>query len=228
MKSIIIICFLLALVFAAPPIPEHPDGYTYSSANTKKLVRLDVYEDLLCIDCKHFEPTFKKYLNTATVNGTAVTEFIETVVHMFPLPYHHHAFFAAELMPFVYSLNNNYTQVFEYSDWIFSVQDEFNSGAVDLSQPQVQDKLCTESSAALGFFTRAACLDEFKTHAHDGEARISWKMASYYGVTGTPTVFLNGVEIDAPLSTPEWKALLAPYLESSASVLEGTLNKITQ
>ena len=228
MKTLVVIGLVLALALAAPPIPSHPDGYVYSSANTKKLVRLDVYEDLLCIDCKHFEPGFKKYLNTEKIDGVPVTEYIETVMHVFPLPYHHHAFIVSELVPYIYELNHNHSQVFAYSDWVFSVQDEFNSGAVNLSQPQVQAKLCSEASAALDFLDNDDCMNEFATRAHDGDARISWKLAAYNGVTGTPTVFLNGVEIEAPLTTAEWRALLKPYLTQDKSAVAEALHEISQ
>ena len=228
MKTFIVIGLIIALAFAAPPIPAHPDGYTFTAANTKKLVRLDVYEDLLCIDCKHFHPGFAKYLNTEKIDGVPVSEYIESVVHIFPLPYHHHAFFAAELVPFIFDLNKDESQVFEYADWIFSVQDEFNSGSVTLSQPQVQAKLCSEASAALDFLDEAACLNEFSSHNFDNDARVSWKLAAYNGVTGTPTVFLNGVEIEAPLTTAEWRATLKPYLTTSKSVLADAIHEISQ
>ena len=216
MKGLLVLALVVVAVFAAP-IPTQPDGYKYG-VTTNKVVRLDVYEDLLCSDCKAFEPAFKKYLNTATVNGRPVTDFVETVVHIFPLPYHHHAFFVAEMVPFVYSLNQDVNQVFQFSDWIYSVQNNYLSGAVNLSETQVKDKLCRESSQALSFISYDACLKEFSSHAHDWDARVSWKFAAYNAVSGTPTVFLNGVEVDAPNTVGQWQDLLSPYLENAAVV----------
>ena len=143
---------------------------------------------------------------------------------MFPLSYHHHAFYVAQLVPFVYSLNNSYSQVFEYTDWVYSVQGEFQGGAsVNMTQVDVIAKLCKDSSAVLSFVEEQACLDEFEMHGHDGDARTSWKFAAYNGVSGTPTVFLNGVEVDAPNSVESWRNLLNPYLQKATTFVESAL-----
>ena len=229
MKTIIAIALILAVAFSAPPIPDQPDGFVYSNpSNGAPLATLDVYEDLLCIDCKHFEPAFKQYLNTHTINNVPVTEYLKTTIHLFPLPYHHHAFFTAQLAAFVASQNNNVTEYFQFSDWIFEAQEEFNAGSVSLTAPQVQAKLCSEASAALDFLAEADCLNEFSNNAHNNDARISFKLASYYGVNGTPTLFLNGVEVDPPLTTQGWINLLAPYLPSEDTLIESALNEIAQ
>ncbi|CAI2379850.1 unnamed protein product [Moneuplotes crassus] len=216
MKTAIAFAVIVALAICVPPIPSHPDGFVFSSPETKK-ARIDIYEDLLCIDCKHFEGPFKNFLNSHEVDGVAITDLVEVVVHIFPLPYHHHAFFPAQLGAFIADQNNNHTEFFEYSDWIFDHQDEFNSGSVELTQPQVQAKLCAEASADLAFLDESACLQEFSNNDHNNDARISFKLAAYYGVNGTPTTFLNGVEVDAPLTTQGWVNLVKPYVTSEAT-----------
>ena len=206
----IVFAILIAAALSTPPIPTRPDGYIYKPS-PNKVVRLDVYEDLLCSDCKSFEPGFKQYLNTYKVNGKAVTDFVEVSVHIFPLPYHHHAFFVSQLVPFIYDLHKNNTEVFQFIDWIFKNQNSYLSGSSTLSEPQVKSKLCNETSTALKLFTKAQCDQEFSGNAHNWNTRVSWKYGTYNGVSGTPTVFLNGVEVDAPETYNDWVKLLTPY-----------------
>eukprot|EP00345_Euplotes_harpa_P015434 CAMPEP_0168338350 /NCGR_PEP_ID=MMETSP0213-20121227/12777_1 /TAXON_ID=151035 /ORGANISM="Euplotes harpa, Strain FSP1.4" /LENGTH=219 /DNA_ID=CAMNT_0008344101 /DNA_START=26 /DNA_END=685 /DNA_ORIENTATION=- len=215
MKLLLFVILVLAVVMSAP-IPSHPDGYLLKPSPQKK-VRIDVYEDVLCSDCRNFQGGFKQYFNTKKVNGQAVTDFVEVVVHMFPLPYHHHAFIATQLVPFVFDLHKNNTEVFEYISWMLEHQDDYLEGGLNLTEYQVKDKLCQESSAALKFFTLKQCNDEFKTDAHDWATRVSWKYAAYNSVTGTPSVFLNGVLINTPGSYQMWDMFLTPYLNSTQS-----------
>ena len=221
MKYLLVLALVIAFCFSVP-IPTHPDGYLYKPAPLKT-VRLDVYEDILCGDCKNFEPGFKKYLNTAKVDGKPVTDYVETVVHMFPLPYHHHAFILTQLVPFVFDINEDSADVFEYTDWVFSVQDAFLAGATDMSEPEVQKMACTKASEATGLFTYDDCMKEYATGKHSNNARVSWKFGAYNGVNGTPTVFLNGIEVDAPMSEKEWAALLKDYLPGSDSSVKNML-----
>ena len=162
MKYILLAILVVAAISSAP-IPTRPDGYLYKPS-PNKVIRLDVYEDILCSDCKAFEPGFKQYLNTYKVNGKPVTDYVEVVMHIFPLPYHHHAFFASQLVPFVFDLHKNNTEVFQFTDWIFKNQNSYLSGSTKLSEPEVKDKLCRESSADLKFFTKSECDKEFSSN----------------------------------------------------------------
>ena len=164
-------------------------------------------------------------MNTYKIQGKAVTDYVETVVHIFPLPYHHHAFFVSQMVPFIFDLHKNNTEVFQFTDWIFFNQDKYLTGAKNESEPQVKARLCNEASRDLKFFTKAQCDDEFKSNAHNFATRVSWKFATYNGVSGTPTVFLNGVEVDAPTSVAGWENLLKPFLKSSITSVEGLLKE---
>ncbi|CAI2379953.1 unnamed protein product [Moneuplotes crassus] len=214
MKLVIVLVLAFGLAACVPPIPGSPDGFVFSSPSNK-LARLDIYEDLLCPDCKNFEPAFKNFLNTYKVDGDVpITDLVEVVIHLFPLPYHHHAFYPAQLGAFIADKNQNHTEYFQFSDWIFDHQEEFNAGSVELNEPQVKAKLCAEASADLSFLNEQECLDEFNSNAHNTDARISWKIAAYYGVSETPTTFLNGVQVDSPLTTQGWIDLVVPYVKS--------------
>ena len=203
---------LIISVWSSAPVPTRPDGYVHKST-PNKVVRLDAYVDLLWSGCKAFEPVFMDYLNTTKVNGTSISDLVEVVVHIFPLPFHHHAFYASQLVPFIYDLNKNNTQVYQYVKWILANQDDFLDGSVNLNEQEVKSKLCYQSSGAMKFFTKAQCDQEFSQGTHDYATRISWKFGTYNGVYGTPTLFLNGVMVDPPFTQKDWDSLLLPYLQ---------------
>ena len=79
------------------------EGYVYKYG-THQTLTLDIYEDLLCSDCLAFHPVLMKYLQTETYRGEPITNFVQVVFHIFPLPYHRNAFLVSQLVPFIYDL----------------------------------------------------------------------------------------------------------------------------
>ena len=79
----------LAVVVAATPIPTGGyDGY-WSPPSTPEKVNLEIFADLLCDDCKAAWPTMtavRSHYNSSMAFG----------LHVFPLPYHRNAFYAAQ------------------------------------------------------------------------------------------------------------------------------------
>ena len=92
----------LSAVEAAPitsdlPLPNTYDGFVYPSRGAKDLgvgrgaVVIEAFFDLLCSDCKAAWPTVKKLMASYDGKNTSAPALI---VHTFPLPYHHNAFYA--------------------------------------------------------------------------------------------------------------------------------------
>lgn len=105
MKYLLVLSLIIAITVAKIPIdiplPKHPDGYRYPASTPNAPIRLDIFEDLLCSDCKKFDPPFKQWLKTTTVEGKPITDFVEVVYHIFPLPYHYNSMFTAQLVSFL-------------------------------------------------------------------------------------------------------------------------------
>ena len=124
--KIVILLGLVALVITSAPIPSHPDGFQWNNPSNKK-VRLDVWEDLLCCDCKAAVPVFKDFMNSKSANDEAMSDLVEVHVHYFPLPYHHHSFIVHQAAYLTYDSTKSVEQVENFADWVFDHQSEFES-----------------------------------------------------------------------------------------------------
>ena len=199
----------------AMPIPERPEGYLFK-ASPNATVRIDVFEDLLCSACREFDPIFKTFLKTYQHEGAPITDFVEVYTHVFPLPYHHNAFFVSRLAPYIYDKTGCGGAVNEFASWTFENQDEWLSGgASNLTEPEILESICTEFSGEFSEygFAKSECLSAIKDIKYEMRTRTSWKYATSLGVNGTPTVFVNGVELtNAPFSEQDWESFVQQYL----------------
>ena len=80
------------------PLPNTYDGFLYPSRGAKAIgggkgsVVVEAFFDLLCSDCKAAWPTVKLLMNEYEHNSTKAAPAL--ILHTFPLPYHHNAFYA--------------------------------------------------------------------------------------------------------------------------------------
>ena len=83
-----------------------------------------------------------------------------------------------------------------------------------MNEQQVIDKLCFESGKDDQFgFSEKECLSSYLHRSTDLDLRVSWKFAAYNSVTGTPALFLNGVQAaETPLKVEDWAALTRSFL----------------
>jgi hypothetical protein len=158
-------------------------------------------------------------LDTYTVNGDPVTDYVAVYTHIFPLPYHNHAFFLARLAPYIYERSQCGGAVNEYKSWALKNQDKWLSGqASNMTEPEILDSICTNFAAEFGQYgyTKSECLEAIHDRKYELLARTSWKFATYNGVNATPTVLLNGIPLgdDTPFTQEDWVALLKNYLPS--------------
>ena len=213
--TLVVVALLISLCYSSIPIPTRPEGYLYK-ASPKKVIRIDVFEDLLCSACRAFDPVFKSFLDSYTVNGDAVTDYVEVYFHMFPLPYHNHAFFISRLAPYIYEKTQCGTAVAEFASWALDNQDRWLSGGVkDMTEPQILDDICTAFTDHFSEhgYTKSSCLSAIQDRKYELLTRTSWKFATYNRVNGTPTVHLNGVALDEPpFEVAAWAEFLKPYL----------------
>ncbi|CAI2366465.1 unnamed protein product [Moneuplotes crassus] len=219
-----IFLILLISVFALAQ-DTYSDGYGYIPS-PDQFIRVDVYEDLLCSDCSPFHKSFVEYLGTTTDSGDLITKYVYAVFHFFPLPYHHNSFFVSQLIPFVYDLRGRTEDVLTYADYILKNQRNFGQGSENLSEFGVQQKICNETSTDLSDldFDYSQCMISFRNKEYIKETVIQWKQGAHDGISETPTVFVNALEIPAPTTVKEWQDLLNPVLPGSNSPLGGVSN----
>eukprot|EP00345_Euplotes_harpa_P006032 CAMPEP_0168329558 /NCGR_PEP_ID=MMETSP0213-20121227/7179_1 /TAXON_ID=151035 /ORGANISM="Euplotes harpa, Strain FSP1.4" /LENGTH=214 /DNA_ID=CAMNT_0008332905 /DNA_START=20 /DNA_END=664 /DNA_ORIENTATION=+ len=201
---------LIGMAMSAPPIPAHPEGILYKPSPLAR-ARLDIYEDLLCKDCKNFDPPFKAFLNT-TYGGRPVTDYVEVYFHTYILPIHINAFTMSQMIPFLWDKFHNGTVNAAFNEWCFANQAGFQDVAgMKLNQFEVMEKLCTETDGLFGY-TKAECLDVLQKQTYKMTIHNAQKFGALNRVYTTPGVFLNGVEVDPiPATATDWKRFLVPY-----------------
>ena len=210
--AIFAISMLLCLVVCSPPVPKAPEGYLYKPAPLAK-ARLDIYEDLLCGDCKNFDPPFKAFLNTQ-YKGRPITDYVEVVFHTYILPIHINAFTLSQISPFLWDLHRNGTINAAYNEWCFEHQAEFRGVAGDnMSQIDVMNKVCSDTDGLFGY-TKDQCLKMYADQTYQRVIHNEQKYGAYYRVYTTPGVFLNGVQLDdIPATAAAWTKFITPYIQ---------------
>ena len=155
----------------------------------------------------------KQFLNTELVNNEPITDYLEVVVHMFPLPYHHNAFFVTILVPLIYDYTGHSAdKVFEYMEFMLRNQAEFlPAKSYDLNEEEVKVKICA-SASHLEIISYDECLKGINDMKYFTEAKSMWKYAAYNGIDGTPEILLNGIQVDVPYTITEWRAMLQGHL----------------
>jgi protein-disulfide isomerase len=216
--TIVVVCVafvvpsLVGIVVGQNPIPHRPPrGFVYpSSDNCNAPVEFTAFVDLICPDCKQAWPTFEKvaeYYN----NGSTVQVSFETII--FPLPYHRAAFPAAQASYILRLLKG--AAAYKWFDYIFDHQNKYYNGVIlNTKQSEIYTMLAEDIAAATGV-SKSDILAHFKeSDPSREEAIVMWKYACFRTVSGTPTVFINGVMVDFSLSwtLDDWRQVIDPLL----------------
>ncbi len=93
---------------------------------------------------------------------------------------------------------------------------EYGSGASKLNEQEVKNQLCERAGAEDFGWTESECLDSFARGRGSSAARAAWKFGAYNSVSGTPTAFLNGVQVENfPTTSSAWQSLLRNSLKGA-------------
>lgn len=106
---------------------------------------------------------------------------------------------------------------------MLSVQDDYLGGAINMTIPEVKAKICQHAAENLYFFDQAKCENEFAKHSHIMDAVVSWKFGAYSGISITPTVRLNGIEVTVPENVDQWNKLIDDFLPNKDSFVRDSL-----
>ena len=190
----------LAVVVAATPIPTGGyDGY-WSPPSTPEKVNLEIFTDLLCDDCKAAWPTMtavRAHYNSSLIFG----------LHVFPLPYHRNAFYAAQAARALKSLTQSDAAVWKWAGQLYGDAEPNQNAFLNDATANMTGDAVIAAFASLATRVAGTSAVDFVPKMQwgtkeDGAARASWKYGASRGVTGTPTFLLNGVAVaDA---TPSW------------------------
>lgn len=208
------VCALAAAVCAQLPIPGKPPGFTVGHGAADAGVQIESYIDLLCPDSKAAYPALQKLAAHYEPHELRVT------LVLFPLPYHQHAFTAAEAA-FTLTAALGDGAFLPWLETVYANQDLFwNKATKDLSPVQVADKLRQLAKQTFPKLTDEQWdkgVTGYGGTDADALTRVSWKYACTRGASGTPLYRLNGVpfDADADWSFADWFKVVDPLVEAN-------------
>jgi protein-disulfide isomerase len=186
------------------PIPKRVLGLPWGPADAPIVV--DVYTDPLCPDCTEAHHTIH-----------AIRERYPAAVRfnffLLALPYHTWAYRLTQAILAVKSFDTEKAR-----ELFFKILNEdqakfTNSALSGLTEPQVID-LFVRYASEYTEIPADALADRFKDRAVDRAARLEFKNAGNNGVTGTPTIFINGsiTVIDNATTVDDWVGVIDALL----------------
>ena len=77
-------------------------------------------------------------------------------------------------------------------------------------------KLCAEVDANQLCLTESRCKSVFLTRSTEMDTRISWKFACANGISGTPQVMIDGVNMgEPPMTAVAWTEYMSDFLDKT-------------
>lgn len=209
---------LLLLCLSAGPrvhaqfaIPARYDGFALSGPKSTHPVVIEAFFDLLCPSCRDAWPVLR------AVSHSYPKTAVQIIVHPFPAPFHHNAYFAARGMHIAASLNASLA--YPWMEAVYKNQDVFGGDVTANEAPRLVIARLAALAPQLGL-DEGAFLDGFSDLQTDSLTRTSFKYGCSRGVVATPTFLVNGVAVQGADDTwmlRDWEALLDPFLPQAAA-----------
>eukprot|EP00118_Oscarella_pearsei_P025830 m.308862 g.308862 ORF g.308862 m.308862 type:complete len:209 (+) comp44967_c0_seq1:835-1461(+) len=179
-KILFSVC-LASAVLSQTSVPSRPTGYYLQQGST---IVLEAFYDLLCPDSKASWPVLQQLMEHFKAELTVI-------LHLFPLPYHHDAFFATEVAQMV--IAKHPTEYKSFVSLMFQHQDDMKTGAVNLTEPQVKSRMASiVGSGGLGI-TETEVMAGFNNSDVYETAVLAWKMAAQRSIHGTASFVVNSI-----------------------------------
>lgn len=201
-SGFIIVClaFITVSSNAQTPVPSRPSGYTYQHSLNPKVV-VEVFYDHLCDGSAANFPVLLQVLNAY------VDKDVSGIIHIFPLPYHHNAFFMQWAGTTVRLASS--AKFINYTAAVFQNQDIFLTQAVNMTELQVKNTIAQFVETNVGI-PADVILEGFQDTTLYYASVYDWKYAASRTITGTPQFIVNGVVVpDAQgYNFVQWKTFL--------------------
>jgi protein-disulfide isomerase len=192
----------------APPIPVQPveQGTRYLPSDPAPPVQVEIFVSLSCSDSYAAWPILKQ------VQANYGSNQLDVVFQQTTLPYQRNA--QVSTQGFFVIQNWNPALVFDYAEAVLAAYSQFSTSAtVDKTETQVIDELADIAVTSTGI-DKNLFISEIGNHRSYTTA--AWKYASKRNVAGTPTFFVNGVDVVVGTnfvpSYDEWIAFFDPII----------------
>ena len=147
-------------------------------------------------------PELKTFLDMPFLDGK-VSDAIRLNYAFFPLPYHHGSWIPHKLIPYIIDkcvADNLGCKLPYYIDFSFNNQNYILS-AKDKSYNQLVQDWTSMVSSAFGWNQGELMrLYSWDTDTHNSEmrTRYNWKYSASQGVSATPSLAVNGIQVQEP------------------------------
>eukprot|EP01101_Sappina_pedata_P005871 TRINITY_DN2792_c0_g1_i1.p1 TRINITY_DN2792_c0_g1~~TRINITY_DN2792_c0_g1_i1.p1 ORF type:complete len:221 (-),score=52.32 TRINITY_DN2792_c0_g1_i1:55-717(-) len=219
MKDLHILSILILAVFLAISAPHASDAQhagiptldmIQSMGNPGAPIMLEAFIDFQCPYSRKAWPTLMELFNHY---GPQNMYFVTTV---FPLPFHHNAFFASQAAIAVVNITQDSSMFWKYTDKLFIEQENWGDSPTEsMTALQVIDMLGGYAVECCGVNKSAFNSQMGFTGPQNHQARIMWGKACTLGVYGTPIFRVNNIYVPAAGSAwnvSDWTQLLDPLL----------------
>ncbi|KAL4223696.1 hypothetical protein ACF0H5_017164 [Mactra antiquata] len=204
--NILLVSTIVGLSYGQLIIPHRPLGYIYSGTRDAP-VHLDVHMGPLCPDSAAAFETLK-----AVATHYGPTNFI-LVLHMFPLPYHHQAFFVAKGAQIVKKFGKGDADAYKWFKHFYTNLDSVsNSRTANMTANEVISMIA-DVAVPIGI-AKTSFMVGMNAYEIESDTRAAWKYSCSRGVASTPTFFLNDIIVEAqPTWTlNDWKQVIDPLM----------------
>jgi len=190
------------------PVLDTTPGIRFLPATPKPPVTLEMYIDLHCSD------SLAQWQILKPVQIHFGTDKLDLVVQVMSLTYFRNSFLASQGL-FLIQNSSVSANLFAYIEESMNMWRNFSTSAtVDMTETEVLEMLADMANRVTGIDRTF-----FKSNISQyyGVARAVWKFAVKHGVAGTPTFFLNGVDLGIGSKTPsfnDWVTYLDPIINS--------------
>jgi 2-hydroxychromene-2-carboxylate isomerase len=195
---------LLSECLKSPPLPNSYPGHVLG--NPANQILFEVYFDHQCPDSKASWPVVQQV-------AQAYPNQVYVIVHMFPLPYHHNAFYATQA-GLAIQAKTNASNWFKWLDVYFKNQDLFTNDATQDMTPNQVIASMAKLAVPLGISSQDFINGMTYGNDFDAQSRIEWKYATTRGVYGTPLFFINGIFVtdDSSWTLSQWQQVINSLL----------------
>ena len=209
LRLLLVLSAIFASSITALDVPHKQFGFPILGNRSMGLY-IDMFYDNVCSDCAANWPMLSHVITQSYLRNV-----LGVSVHIFPLPYHHNSFFSAWAGEAVMAADP--TQYSAYMTHIFKNYDDFITKAVNMTEPEVQQKYAeaVETSTTI---KREVILNGYKNRELDLRARYAWKYGCSRGVSGTPTFFVNDVVVPeaSGFSFDDWNKFLQSLISKKS------------
>ena len=183
--------FFFATVLSLVPLPSKYSGVYFNKTNG--VILFEIYVDPLCPDCLDIWPTIHKLMMIYPTQ-------LQFVAHLLPLPYHTYSLEMSQLILAIDTIDNLKAQkIFDYL-YLKGDQDKFeNDKLYNTTKADVIELMLNYASSTFDID-----YDTLKEQYNNcaSLARSAFSFAGAKGVSGTPTIYLNGVETELDPDSP--------------------------